>query len=669
VRQVSEDIVKVTVDVPRHRSSPQRQPAQPRPDSNKDAELQHEEYLVGSFGSNAAAAFCSSISGVDTGSFVCIFRDCAPPTAGVRPILGPGEALVVQGTTIKPPPTLRCLQNRPFARLASPSRSPSPERASPSPAGRGEEKAKDAAPRPLPPHIVTVSSSKAESGSVPCALPAQPEALEHADSTTTTTATGCEGVAHAMTTREPATSGVQPVLRRLRSQIQPGNDAELLQRRRQAARLLSAPETAFQNAVRTAVATTPPPQSSTGSLGSIAPRNRARPLLVPKPAVGLRVQQRPSSQPTAIEPAATPRSLTVPPAPPRVAAPVRLVNITSLPPPEPPAALRGPARATTLRPPGPQSLLIHGSHAHRPPLPLVAERQSRSLRSARGGGWHRDILWAKLQRAGSSEAQAAQREPARLLDAVLLGRILQQVETLADCGLASPKPAAPKAAAGGARQDVESLQVGPPGHGTAREAEREQAPAAAQVGTVQLNGNGVPAPQGLVGRTAEPLGTKLLTPPLPSYRLVERVDIVAEHAAAEQGVQVSPQQGVQVSPQQGVQVSPQQGVQVSPQPGVQVSETPVSFAHASIAGEGVPELTEASASSREGPSPFAQAMQQRQRVYQGALVSQRSMPREGKQSSFGRPPCGEAGALKREISRVHRQITSGALPGTGFRHF
>jgi hypothetical protein len=368
--------------------------------------------------------------------------------------------------------------------------------------------------------------------------------------------------------------------------------------------------------------------------------------------------------------AAVAAQVAVPDTRPLVAAPVRFVNIASLPPPQPPAALQGSGHPSFS-----QSLLIHGSPAHPPqrlrPAQATLGREPRSLHSARGGGWHREILWAKLQRATSSEAGATKhghRERSRLLDAALLGRILRQVDSLADWGLASQEPPPRGATAGCTGQAVErpiSKEYVVATRGSGRRQAALGAPAAVQMGTIQLDGSMLAEPTECRSRPAArddaALKTTRLAPSHPNVSfegargIASAGEQVAKHAACVDAK----------APRDGEQLAPAMA-----------------------------------ANFWEGPSPFAKAMQQRQGIYGGALMSQRSMQRPRlPRSSFALPrssaadkdsllrtytdlaggrevnmkqrrEVGKTGsdALKREISRVHQEIVAGVFTGAAGQH-
>ena len=166
VRQLSEDVVKVTVDVPTHRARPRVPPAAadaaapptaisvaapsggaaavdvPRAES---AQNRDEEFLFGRSGGNATLAFRQTFAGVDTGQFVCSFRD-APVAGGARRSLLAADDLSVVGAPLKLPPPLapRAPRPRPWQlHTAARERSASPDVAAPS------------AKPETPPHVVT----------------------------------------------------------------------------------------------------------------------------------------------------------------------------------------------------------------------------------------------------------------------------------------------------------------------------------------------------------------------------------------------------------------------------------------------------------------------------------------------------------------------------------
>lgn len=152
VRQLSEDVVKVTVDVLANRSRPRPPAAAAPPDAapaaTVDSRNRDEEFLFGRSGGNATLAFRATFAGVDTGNFTCSFRD-APVAGGGRRSLLAGDDLTVVGAPLKLPPALapRAARPRPGElHTATRERSASPDVAT-SPG------------KPMtPPHVVTSPS-------------------------------------------------------------------------------------------------------------------------------------------------------------------------------------------------------------------------------------------------------------------------------------------------------------------------------------------------------------------------------------------------------------------------------------------------------------------------------------------------------------------------------
>jgi hypothetical protein len=96
VKQLSEDIIRVTVDVPLHRAEPRQQGAQ-QPLTKGD--------FAGRGGQSATAAYLRSIAGVDTGGFQCILRDV--PLPGPSWPAMPSSDCCITGQAVKLPPPQR----------------------------------------------------------------------------------------------------------------------------------------------------------------------------------------------------------------------------------------------------------------------------------------------------------------------------------------------------------------------------------------------------------------------------------------------------------------------------------------------------------------------------------------------------------------------------------
>lgn len=110
VRDVSEDVIKVTVDLPakglgsfgRMRSIAAQRPSTPRTSENL-AQAQDHDYLFGRSGANMTRAYNQAIAHVDTGKFVCILRD-APVDAVAAGPAASADTLALAGRALKPPP-------------------------------------------------------------------------------------------------------------------------------------------------------------------------------------------------------------------------------------------------------------------------------------------------------------------------------------------------------------------------------------------------------------------------------------------------------------------------------------------------------------------------------------------------------------------------------------
>jgi hypothetical protein len=95
VKQLSEDIIRVVVDVPLQRAS--SKPSDPL--------CTKADAFVGRSGQNATAAYLQSLQGIDTGGFECILRDIRL-SGPVWPSM-PGSECCVTGQPIKLPPRAR----------------------------------------------------------------------------------------------------------------------------------------------------------------------------------------------------------------------------------------------------------------------------------------------------------------------------------------------------------------------------------------------------------------------------------------------------------------------------------------------------------------------------------------------------------------------------------
>ena len=127
VRDVSEDVIKVTVDLPARRNyaSLQRQLSQSsfaylRDAPNTDgagksgtdlADLEDWQILFGRGGANATQAYREALQSVDTGKFVCILRDAPIDPVGAASLMS-AESFTLVGTSLKPPPPPRLSRPR-----------------------------------------------------------------------------------------------------------------------------------------------------------------------------------------------------------------------------------------------------------------------------------------------------------------------------------------------------------------------------------------------------------------------------------------------------------------------------------------------------------------------------------------------------------------------------